>query len=194
MPSVYLAGPIAGLTYDEANDWREEATEACAALGYTVYSPMRGKEALRVQYARRAFGINAEVSNGLLGPFARDMHDVRACDVLIANLATSEEVSVGTLVELGAAHALGKFVVVVAAKVAGKPYADAANRLHPFVAGAATVVVNSVEDAYGVLEALLPAQPAKLEFGGAAMESAREFLSLMDGLDEEDVFKTEEDD
>ena len=193
MPSVYLGGPIAGLTYDEASDWREAATEACAALGYSVYSPMRGKDVLRPQYTHRVFGFNAEVSNGLLGPFARDMHDIRRCDVMIAHIGTSEDVSIGTMIELGAAYALGKFVVVVLPNVRGRPYADTAGRLHPFVAGVATAVVGTIEEAYGVLEALLPAQPAKLEFGGAALSSAREFLTLMGGQDEEDVFVEDED-
>ena len=38
--SVYLAGPITGLTYEECVGWRERAKEELAKAGITAYSPM----------------------------------------------------------------------------------------------------------------------------------------------------------
>ncbi|MHA4893061.1 hypothetical protein, partial [Enterococcus faecium] len=40
---VYLAGPIGGLTVNEATDWRHRATYMLAKHGLDAYSPMRSK-------------------------------------------------------------------------------------------------------------------------------------------------------
>jgi hypothetical protein len=45
--SVYLAGPIAGLTFDGAADWREKAIERLTEFGIKGLSPLRAKEYLR---------------------------------------------------------------------------------------------------------------------------------------------------
>jgi len=42
-PKVYLAGPIKGLTYTGATDWRDEAKDALYDIGIAGYSPMRAK-------------------------------------------------------------------------------------------------------------------------------------------------------
>src|SRR5260221_181803 len=46
MKTVYLAGPITGLDYAGATDWRNEAKLQLALEGITGLSPMRGKEYL----------------------------------------------------------------------------------------------------------------------------------------------------
>ena len=42
--SVYLAGPIRGLSYDEARKWRIEAAKRFEEVGIRSFSPMRNKE------------------------------------------------------------------------------------------------------------------------------------------------------
>ena len=47
MKTVYLAGPITGLTYDGATDWRAYAKARLAKFGIQAVSPMRAKEFLK---------------------------------------------------------------------------------------------------------------------------------------------------
>ena len=48
MKKIYLAGPISGLTYDDAQDWRNKFS---AAIDYRIecFSPLRGKDYLTKQ-------------------------------------------------------------------------------------------------------------------------------------------------
>jgi hypothetical protein len=48
--TVYLAGPISGLNYDGATEWRIGFAGALAEVGIKGLSPMRAKEYLRDQY------------------------------------------------------------------------------------------------------------------------------------------------
>ena len=41
VPSVYLAGPIRGLTYGATSDWRKEVQKELLAAGIISFSPMR---------------------------------------------------------------------------------------------------------------------------------------------------------
>ena len=45
-PLVYLAGAIAGLTYDDAADWRKIVNHRLAERGIETLNPMRAKHAL----------------------------------------------------------------------------------------------------------------------------------------------------
>lgn len=151
-PSVYLAGPIKGLTFPEATDWRDDATEHLTSTGYLVYSPMRDKDHLSDAYAHTAFGDQAEG----VDPYARDMFDIKRSDVVLVNLVHELDVghmSRGTSVELGAAGVLGKFVVVL-----GSPEQTD----HPFVAGPASAIVRTLDEAYETLRELLPVGAGKV--------------------------------
>lgn len=46
-PTVYLAGPISGCSYEGATDWRDHATAVLARDGIKGLSPMRAKEYLK---------------------------------------------------------------------------------------------------------------------------------------------------
>lgn len=46
MKSVYLAGPISGLTFDDAQDWRGHAATFLASRGVVGLSPLREKHKL----------------------------------------------------------------------------------------------------------------------------------------------------
>lgn len=126
MLKVYLAGPIGGLSYEEAtNGWRMRATSILSDSRIRVYSPMRYKEAL----AGTECLDDQKYDRPLTTPpaiLARDTYDVRSADILLVNLAGSKRVSIGTMVELGIAHALNKPMVIVN---------DAVNPVHsgPFI-------------------------------------------------------------
>jgi len=48
-PRVYLAGPISGMEYEGAVEWRNWAMEWLRAVGIRAYSPMRAKEFLAAE-------------------------------------------------------------------------------------------------------------------------------------------------
>lgn len=102
---VYLAGPITGHTYDGAEDWRAYARRFLASYGITAYSPLRGKEYLRAEGQIAAYVQSEAVMSSPKGITTRDRWDCTRCDVVLANFAEAERVSVGTCIELGWADA-----------------------------------------------------------------------------------------
>lgn len=104
--TVYLAGPIAGLGYDDAVDWRDLAIADLAQSGIKGLSPMRAKEYLRS--VERDVGFSATCEEyGQLSPLSsprgimtRDRFDATRCDVLLVNLLGAKKVSVGTVMEI----------------------------------------------------------------------------------------------
>lgn len=101
---VYLAGPISGLVFDEAADWRETARERLARFGIKALSPLRGKEYLR-QLGKPISSTGEDYAHlGVLslprGVMTRDRYDATRCDVLLVNLAGAKSVSIGTVMEI----------------------------------------------------------------------------------------------
>ena len=105
---VYLAGPITGLTHDEARlGWRTQFKELMPDHIH-CNSPMRGKDMLK------DFGILTSGENypdhamcTSPGITSRDFNDVRTCDAMIACFLESKgDISGGTFMEYGFAHAL----------------------------------------------------------------------------------------
>lgn len=101
--TVYLAGPISGLTYDDAEEWRTIAKEALSFNGIKALSPLRGKDYLRAIGTISATGVEYE-SLGILstsrGVITRDRYDATRCDVLLVYLRGATRVSIGTMFEV----------------------------------------------------------------------------------------------
>ena len=112
-PSVYLAGPITGLTYDGAADWREYAKTKLALLGIDAFSPMRAKQYLRnlPQLPAVVQGDNPLSTNK--GITTRDRMDCMSRDLIIANFKGANRASIGTCVEFGWADAARRPVIIV---------------------------------------------------------------------------------
>ena len=111
---VYLAGPITGLSYEGATDWREYAKKKLAEYGIVGVSPMRAKGFLKALPTMPS-GEQKDL-HGIGQPrgfVARDRLDVSRCDAVLMNLLGAERVSVGTMVEVGWADAFRKPVVLV---------------------------------------------------------------------------------
>lgn len=176
MPSVYLAGHILGLSYDEATAWRDEATQRLGALGYSVYAPMRA--------VRDRLEGYAEMPTELAGAhaFARDTYDVKRADVVVVNLLESDEATVGTTFELGMAWALGKFVIVVIPKTNWGKFKQG-GQYHPFIQGGASVIVHDLEAVYDLCETLLPVEPASVGSMWAGMLGELAGLSIIESPD-----------
>ena len=113
---VYLAGPITGLTYDGAEDWRQFAKDILRDVGIKALSPLRAKDYLR-QVGGPLSGTGEEYAHlGVLstprGVTTRDRYDATRCDVLLVNLLGADRVSIGTVMEIAWADAKRTPIVV----------------------------------------------------------------------------------
>lgn len=118
--SVYLAGPITGLSYGEAaRGWREEFSGLMhmRAPHVECFSPMRSKEFLSKEQSLQCKGVELDaIEHALsrpLGILTRDSNDVRSRDVIVACFLGAKIVSIGTVWEIGHAKALNKPIVVI---------------------------------------------------------------------------------
>lgn len=144
---VYLAGPIAHLTYEEAEGWRTYATEWLDEFNIEGRSPLRGKEFLA---AVGKIGIK-EFSDPMAsdrGIVARDRYDVQNADVMLVNLLGAKAVSCGTPGEFCWADAFGTVVVTVMEEE-GSPYD------HPFIRGLSGYRVTTLEEGLELCRILL---------------------------------------
>ena len=113
-PKVYLAGPIKGLSYDEATDWRVEARAELSLQGMNGFSPMRAKH-----FLKDSLSISTDPTfydNVIANPTAivtRDRYDVMSCDMMLINEQGASSVSLGTAVEIGWADAFRKPMVII---------------------------------------------------------------------------------
>ena len=145
--TVYLSGPISGLTYNKARfGWRADFLDEMDD-GITVLSPMRHeghlaeiKGPLDKMYPDNLFSRPKMI-------VAKDFLDISMSDILVAYLQGAEKVSIGTMVELGYAKALGKTIVVIME----------ANSVHdhPFVTEVADTVVDNLSEAIVIVNSLL---------------------------------------
>lgn len=155
-PVVYVAGPMAGCTYEEADDWRQRVRTALPECD--VRSPMRGKNFLKDMETIPAGGgekqadelaktaVDAAVSSQH-AIVMRDHWDVTQADIVIANLTNAPFVSIGTCFELAWCWEQQKPVIVVMPE--GNP------NEHPFVREAAYIVVDTLNEALFVARKLL---------------------------------------
>ncbi len=154
---LYLAGPITGLGYSDALDWREEVRTRLASSAPHVecVDPMRAKQHLAEVESIGPHGH----AGGLLNSHAvvaRDMWDVDRCEVMLLNLTGARQISIGSMVELGRASARGKFVIVVLSPEETGDAADAGRNPHDhlFVFELASMVAPSIDEALVVIESI----------------------------------------
>lgn len=114
--TVYLAGPITGLNYEGATDWRNYAAEVLQTAGIRARSPMRAKHYLA--QLKSLSGTGEEYADlGVLSTqksvTCRDRFDTRTCDVVLMNLLGATRISIGTMIEAGWADAFRVPIVLV---------------------------------------------------------------------------------
>jgi len=114
---IYTAGPISGSRYEEVSRYFSLAKTSLESVGYTVFTPMLGKEALRTELEFKAKGYENFPISTNHAIFNRDRWMVDSSDIIYANLSRSgERVSIGTCMELAWASDKGKHVIVVMQK------------------------------------------------------------------------------
>lgn len=110
-PKLYLCGPITGLSWEDCTDWRQDLALQLSDVA-DCYSPLRHKhylseeKSIKDEYADTFFSSQRAI-------FGRDMFDVRSSDILFVNLLGAKRVSIGTILEIGAAWEGRKTVVIV---------------------------------------------------------------------------------
>lgn len=101
MTLIYLAGPISGLTYDGAVDWRNTVKETLddASKGQIqCLSPMRHKDYLLNE--SKIKDDYEQILSSQRGITARDRFDSTRCDLLFVNFLGAKKVSIGTVLEI----------------------------------------------------------------------------------------------
>lgn len=153
-PLVYLAGAIAGMSFDGATDWRIEARLQLSYRNIETLNPMRAKDALGAKNdGRISTNYHDYETNGAFftsrGIMTRDFNDVRRCDALLVNLLGLEKPSLGTIMELGWAFALQK-PAIVAIEARGNPHDN-----HPMIHEAMPFRVQTLDEAIDSVAILL---------------------------------------
>jgi nucleoside 2-deoxyribosyltransferase len=142
MQVVYLAGPISGLKYEEATQWRHYSKimlRPCETV-----SPLRGADTQPEKY----FNPNGERWTSMKAIFNRDHYDVMNCDALLINFIGAKTVSKGTLMEIAWAHAYRK-PMVMAIEGPSNPNWDV------FIMEAVPFVEHTLDDAIQTIRLLL---------------------------------------
>jgi nucleoside 2-deoxyribosyltransferase len=160
--AVYLSGPIAGLTYEEARyGWRKTVADQLAP-GIRALSPMRHEGHLaEVRGPLEAADQLDHFFSGSRIIVEKDRLDIERSDIVLVNLlGAMERVSLGTVAEIGMAYAMGKKVVLVIEDADemwdGVTYVPFKNiHDHPFVTIPAALRLNNLDDAIHAINSLL---------------------------------------
>jgi nucleoside 2-deoxyribosyltransferase len=133
---VYLAGPIEALSYESATTWRDRAKLLLQFRKIETIDPMRNKSFLKEcdEITTRNYSISAKEI------VSRDRRDVMNADVILMNLTSTNNHSVGSFVELGWADMLRKPVIIILE-------ATSHHRNHPFIKEIAYSIVETLDDA-----------------------------------------------
>lgn len=111
MFKVYMAGPISGLTFDEAIIWRQYVAEKLAPE-IAAYSPLRQKNFLQAEgKLHQSYNYNPLATDR--GINTRDHFDCQTSDLILCNFLGTVKVSVGTVMEIAWAFAYRKPLIMV---------------------------------------------------------------------------------
>jgi nucleoside 2-deoxyribosyltransferase len=143
---IYLAGPICGLTYDGAQEWRIEFAEKIDPE-IACYSPLRGKDYLQMRGPLEGSYGEFPLSTDQ-GITARDRFDCMGSDLVVFNLLGAQRISIGTMIELGWADAARNPSILIMEKE-GNPHE------HPMVRQTTQFRVDNLKDAIAIAEIIL---------------------------------------
>jgi nucleoside 2-deoxyribosyltransferase len=117
--TVYLAGPIDGLTYGEATRWRNKFRDDLSYHGIKAVDPMRSQTYLaEIEGPLTSCKIAASVAENkstLTASHitAADKFDCTNCSFIIVNVLGAKKVSIGTMIEVGWANANNIPIILV---------------------------------------------------------------------------------
>lgn len=113
MKRVYLAGPMAGCSYEEAVAWRKRFANMLPDDVLAV-SPLRGYS----QYMGKTdmIGTGGDANHAMRrahGFVTRDRQDCATSDAIVFNLLKAKRITVGTCVEVGWVDAFRKPSILI---------------------------------------------------------------------------------
>jgi len=114
MKKIYLAGPISGLTYDGAQEWRDEFRRRIDPR-IDAFSPLRGKEYLTIRGPLEGSYDDYPLSTDA-GITARDRYDCMGADLVVFYLLGATRISIGTMIEFGWCDAARNPAIVIMEK------------------------------------------------------------------------------
>ena len=144
---IYLAGPIAGCTQEEANEWRDYV---CSMLPHAIVgiSPLRC-EPLKEGMTYTEEGASPKMWSDPRAIATKNWLDTESCDLVLAYLPkelNEKRPSYGTVIEIGWAIGLRKPLIVVSDD---KQLMD-----HPLIKHNASWRLDSLDDAVEVIMGL----------------------------------------
>lgn len=146
MKSVYLAGPITGLSWEEATEWRNRMIAELKPHGIMCYSPLRAKNYLS-HLDKMADQYPETVLSSSRGIYTRDRWDATRCDVLFVNFLGATRVSIGTVLEIAWADSADRPIILVMEE--NNPHR------HSMVMECAGFVVATLDEGIHIVKSLL---------------------------------------
>lgn len=110
--TLYMAGPVKGLTYDIATDWRLWLTNKLAGYNVECLDPMRDKDELQGETSIDRVEYDTPMSCPK-GIYVRDRFDAMRCDLLLVNLRDTGKPSLGSVMEIAWADARHTPIILV---------------------------------------------------------------------------------
>jgi nucleoside 2-deoxyribosyltransferase len=151
MMKIYLAGPISGKSYDEVVSRYKEKITILSDFGYEVLSPMTGKSNLEGISSLTSSGYKDHPISNDHAIFERDKWMVTQADIVLVDLSNvTDQISIGSMMELAWASYLNKHTVLV--------INPGGLHDHAFVHEATDVKFVSLSDAYDYLKELALSQ------------------------------------
>jgi len=151
--AIYLAGPIAGLTFDQSENWRNYVKDRMPD-SIECYSPLRSKDFLR-KYGRIGLGGKDKDTYDHESPLAtarglmsRDHNDVVTADLVFCNLLGTPRISIGTIMEIAWCYAYRKLLVVCIEKQGNL-------HDHPMIREATNFACDSLDEGIHLVKTIL---------------------------------------
>jgi len=146
MKKIYLAGQISGLTYGDAEDWRNQFSQMLDPR-IEAFSPLRGKDYLTMRGPLEGSYDEFPLSTDQ-GITTRDRYDCMGADLVVFNLLGATRVSLGTMIELGWADAARRPAILVMEKTGNL-------HEHPMVRQTTQFRVDNLKDAAAIANIIL---------------------------------------
>jgi hypothetical protein len=96
--SIFLAGPLTGVSYKDALEWRKYV-ESKLPADIVAFSALRGKICLAKERVLKS-AYPEHLLTTPQGTITRDRYDVSRCDALFVNFLDTDRVSIGTIMEM----------------------------------------------------------------------------------------------
>lgn len=151
--TVYLAGPVTGLSHINATSWR---TLASAHLSTDIHAldPMRGTAHLANE-ERLGHTYDADPMTTAKGITATCMRDCLTCDAMIVNVThvKPNKLSAGTLIEMGWVSSRMTIPIILVCEEGN------VHREHPIISTLSDYVVERLSTACELVNILLSQRP-----------------------------------